>query len=96
MSSKFTQAEKQRAIEKYSDNIQYSARYSDDTHEYRHVTLPKQLVKFLPPGIATEDEWRGCGIRQSAGWEMYLRHEPEPHILMFKRDKDYDAKHPPQ
>ena len=31
---------------------------------YRHVTLPKQLVKFLPPGIATEDEWRGCGIRQ--------------------------------
>ncbi|KAJ9112399.1 hypothetical protein QFC20_002186 [Naganishia adeliensis] len=28
-------------------------------------------------------------------WEMYMRHEPEPHVLLFKRDKDYDQKHPP-
>ena len=39
--------------------------------------------------MANEDEWRGLGIRQSPGWEHYLIHQPEPHILLFKREKDY-------
>ncbi|CED84530.1 cyclin-dependent protein kinase regulatory subunit suc1 [Phaffia rhodozyma] len=83
----------QRAIEKYADHITYSERYSDDQYEYRHVTLPKGLLKFIPDGILDEATWRSCGIRQSLGWEMYLRHQPEPHILLFKRDKDFDMNH---
>jgi cyclin-dependent kinase regulatory subunit CKS1 len=48
---------------------------TDDDFEYRHVILPKALVKYLPTDrLATEDEWRGLGIRQSPGWEHYLRH----------------------
>ncbi|KAH8086393.1 cyclin-dependent kinase regulatory subunit CKS1 [Filobasidium floriforme] len=91
----YTAQEKQRAVEKYADQITYSSRYSDDQWEYRHVHIPKALVKYLPPGVTSEAEWRGIGIRQSAGWVMYLRHAPEPHVLLFKRDKDYDLKHPP-
>ena len=49
--------------------------FTDDDFEYRHVILPKALVKYLPTDrLATEDEWRGLGIRQSPGWEHYLRH----------------------
>ncbi|GAA5880105.1 hypothetical protein JCM16303_001215 [Sporobolomyces ruberrimus] len=82
--------QKRRDIERYADDIYYSPRYSDDEYEYRHVIVPKALVKYLPSGrLAEEDEWRGLGIRQSPGWEMYMIHDPEPHILLFKRDKDY-------
>lgn len=38
--------------------------------------LPKGLTKFVPSGVLPEDVWRGLGIRQSPGWEMYMRHEP--------------------
>ncbi|SGZ28686.1 BQ5605_C027g10410 [Microbotryum silenes-dioicae] len=66
-----------------------------EQYEYRHVILPKALVKYLPTDrLAEEDEWRGLGIRQSPGWEHYMRHAPEPHILLFKREKDYQIKYP--
>ena len=49
-------------------------RYSDDEYEYRHVQLPKQMLKTIPkdyfdPSKGTlkllwEDEWRGLGITQ--------------------------------
>ncbi|GAA5943531.1 cyclin-dependent kinases regulatory subunit [Sporobolomyces koalae] len=82
--------QKQRDIERWSEEIYYSPRYSDDDFEYRHVIVPKALVKYLPTDrLAEEDEWRGLGIRQSPGWEHYMRHAPEPHILLFKRDKNY-------
>lgn len=59
-------------------------------HRHSHVIIPKALVKWLPSGrLAEEDEWRGLGIRQSPGWETYILHAPEPHILLFKRDKNY-------
>ncbi|KAA1122559.1 hypothetical protein PGTUg99_037791 [Puccinia graminis f. sp. tritici] len=84
--------QKRRDIEKYHEQIFYSARYSDDFWEYRHVILPKQLVKYLPTDrLALEEEWRGLGIRQSPGWEHYMRHAPEPHVLLFKREKDYQT-----
>ncbi|GAA5866794.1 hypothetical protein JCM8547_003566 [Rhodosporidiobolus lusitaniae] len=84
-----------RVAEKYSESIYYSARYSDDEFEYRHVIIPKQLVKYLPSDrLADEHEWRDLGIRQSPGWVHYERHAPEPHVLLFKREKDYDLKHP--
>lgn len=69
-------------------------RYNDDHYEYRHVQLPKQMLKAIPKDyfdgargtlkLLWEDEWRGLGITQSLGWEHYEVHEPEPHILLFK------------
>ncbi|KAJ2449698.1 hypothetical protein EV183_004750 [Coemansia sp. RSA 2336] len=83
-------------IAKYSGEIYYSERYSDDEFEYRHVSLPEGLRKYLPhpPRLMSEDEWRGLGVRQSPGWEHYMVHEPEPHVLLFKREKDYQIKYP--
>lgn len=49
-------------------------RYSDDEYEYRHVQLPKNMLKAIPkeyhdPSKGTlkllwEEEWRGLGITQ--------------------------------
>ncbi|SCV66939.1 BQ2448_5585 [Microbotryum intermedium] len=163
--------------EDYVDRIHYSDRYSDDTYEYRHVILPKGLLKlsqsrsvmedmrfwlrtvacsdhrrvlafflgyrawamtlvqflqiiasccqyFQPDGqvlrLLTDSEWRGIGtlaklfaisprgvgtepvrhqmkwtgIQQSLGWSHFECHAPEPHILLFRREKDYQAKYP--
>ncbi|KAK9460549.1 regulatory subunit of cyclin-dependent kinase [Lipomyces oligophaga] len=92
-----SEAERAR-LEEFQDMIHYSSRYSDDHFEYRHVTLPKNMLKVIPKDyfdpeagtlrILLEDEWRGLGITQSLGWEHYETHAPEPHILLFKRSKD--------
>lgn len=104
--------------------IHYSEKYTDDDYEYRHVILPKQLLKLIPKGywnpdgsgclrLLTDDEWRGIGIQQSLGWEHYAVHGelltrqpktlgsdrstltvPEPHVLLFRRAKDFGL--PPQ
>ena len=38
--------------------IQYSEKYFDDSHEYRHVILPPELAKLLPKErLLTENEW---------------------------------------
>lgn len=91
-----TVAERAR-LEEFQDHIHYSARYHDDLFEYRHVFLPKNMLKVTPKDyfnpatgtlrILTEDEWRGLGITQSLGWEHYETHAPEPHILLFKRPR---------
>ncbi|KAJ2146011.1 hypothetical protein IW136_000762 [Coemansia sp. RSA 678] len=88
--------QKMADIAKYAEDIYYSERYNDDEYEYRHVAVPEGLRKYLPnpPRLMTEDEWRGMGVRQSPGWEHYLVHEPEPHVLLFKREKDYQVKYP--
>ena len=49
-------------------------RYSDDEFEYRHVQLPKQMLKHIPKEyfdgsrgtlkLLWEDEWRALGITQ--------------------------------
>ncbi|KIW00993.1 cyclin-dependent kinase regulatory subunit [Verruconis gallopava] len=89
-------SESERAkLEEFIDSIHYSARYSDDNFEYRHVQLPKQMLKAIPKEyfdgtrgtlkLLWEEEWRALGITQSLGWEHYEVHEPEPHILLFKR-----------
>ncbi|KAL7753785.1 hypothetical protein RI367_000717 [Sorochytrium milnesiophthora] len=84
-----------RDIAAYADKINYSARYSDDLWEYRHVTMPKELVKYIPEDrLMPEDEWRGLGVKQSLGWEHYMIHKPEPHVLLFRREKDYQIKYP--
>ena len=52
----------------------FTRRYSDSQYEYRHVQLPKAMLKAIPrdyfdPAKGTlkllwEDEWRGLGITQ--------------------------------
>ena len=32
------------------DDIYYSPRYYDDHYEYRHVNVPKQIVRWMPEG----------------------------------------------
>lgn len=49
-------------------------RYSDDQYEYRHVQLPKQMLKIIPKDyfdgargtlkLLWEEEWRALGITQ--------------------------------
>ena len=49
-------------------------RYNDDQYEYRHVQLPKPMLKAIPRDyfeqstntlkLLWEDEWRGLGITQ--------------------------------
>ena len=77
--------------EEYSSEIEYSSRYSDEDYEYRHVRLPKELIHQIPTGrLLDEDEWRAVGIIQSRGWEHFLMHNPEPHIMLFRRPKNAD------
>ena len=50
------------------------SRYNDDHFEYRHVQLPKAMLKAIPKEyfdgargtlkLLWEDEWRGLGITQ--------------------------------
>lgn len=82
----------------YRDKYYYSPRYSDDEYEYRHVALPRDLLKIIPSDyfcengtfkILQEDEWRSqLGITQSLGWVHYGCHAPEPHILLFRKPKN--------
>ncbi|KAJ1864717.1 hypothetical protein LPJ73_000208 [Coemansia sp. RSA 2703] len=82
-------AQRQLDVFKYAQDIYYSDRYDDDSHEYRHVSIPERLRRYLPhpPRIMTETEWRSLGVQQSAGWVHYMVHDPEPHMLLFKRTK---------
>ncbi|XP_053196193.1 cyclin-dependent kinases regulatory subunit 2-like [Scomber japonicus] len=68
------------------NQIYYSDRYNDDYYEYRHVVLPQEMAKCIPTShLMSEDEWRRLGVQQSQGWIHYMIHEPEPHILLFRR-----------
>jgi len=73
-----------------SKDIYYSSKYTDDDYEYRHVVLPKEMVKLVPKHkLMSETEWRSIGVQQSPGWEHYMFHDPEPHILLFRRPLNY-------
>ena len=64
----------------------YSNKYTDYKYEYRHVMLPKDLAKLVPKThLMSETEWRNLGVQQGLGWVHYMLHEPEPHILLFRR-----------
>ncbi|KAH8345404.1 hypothetical protein KR067_010467 [Drosophila pandora] len=74
-----------------SKDIYYSDKYYDEQFEYRHVVLPKEMVKMVPKTyLMTEAEWRSIGVQQSRGWIHYMIHKPEPHILLFRRPKTED------
>jgi len=51
--------------------------------------IPSDLKESGVLKILMEEEWRSLGITQSLGWEHYEVHAPEPHILLFKRPKNY-------
>uniref|UniRef100_A0A8C3QM83 Cyclin-dependent kinases regulatory subunit n=1 Tax=Cyanoderma ruficeps TaxID=181631 RepID=A0A8C3QM83_9PASS len=52
----------------------------------KHVMLPRELSKQVPKShLMSEEEWRRLGVQQSLGWVHYMIHEPEPHILLFRR-----------
>lgn len=69
-----------------SKQIYYADKYYDDIYEYRHVIIPKDMVKLTPKDrLMTEKEWRSIGIQQSPGWVHYMMHTPEPHVLLFRR-----------
>jgi cyclin-dependent kinase regulatory subunit CKS1 len=88
--------QRDKDIAEHSSSIIYSKRYSDDLFEYRHVILPKPLSKWVPQcRLMAEEEWRALGVTQSPGWVHYMVHLPEPHILLFRRDKDLQQKYPP-
>ncbi|XP_037949025.1 cyclin-dependent kinases regulatory subunit [Teleopsis dalmanni] len=71
-----------------NDQILYSEKYYDDIYEYRHVILPGELSKSVPKShLMTETEWRNLGVQQSAGWVHFMIHNPEPHILLFRRPR---------
>jgi cyclin-dependent kinase regulatory subunit CKS1 len=75
----------------YPSEIEYSDKYQDDSYEYRHVILPKEVYKKLPRSrLLSESEWRGLGVQQSRGWVHYEIHKPEPHILLFRRPRGTD------
>jgi cyclin-dependent kinase regulatory subunit CKS1 len=76
----------QQIIRQNSPKIQYSDKYTDDVYEYRHVILTKELARILPKDrLMSEREWRSVGVQQSIGWEHYMIHQPEPHVLCFRR-----------
>ena len=60
--------------------IEYSDKYHDAHYEYRHVILPKELVKSLKRDKndkvrpQKDAEWRSVGIQMSRGWENYAVH----------------------
>ena len=56
---------------------------------FSHVILPKGIAKYIPSArLMKEAEWRTLGVIQTPGWTHYMIHEPEPHILLFKRPLD--------
>lgn len=76
----------------YPDEPIYSEKYSDDVYEYRHVILTKQMASEAKPliaargnGLLFEHEWRAIGVQQSRGWQHYMQHRPELHVLLFRR-----------
>lgn len=82
------QMEAAAVIKKLQNKIMYSDKYYDDTFEYRHVILPKDLSKLVPRNrLMSEAEWRLLGVQQSQGWVHYMIHKPEPNVLLFKRPK---------
>ncbi|XP_004407899.1 PREDICTED: cyclin-dependent kinases regulatory subunit 2-like [Odobenus rosmarus divergens] len=66
--------------------IYYSDKYFDEHYGYQHVMSPRELSKQVPKThLMSEEEWRRLGVQQSLGWVRYMIHEPEPHLLLFRR-----------
>ncbi|KAF9938342.1 Cyclin-dependent kinases regulatory subunit (Cell division control protein cks1) [Mortierella alpina] len=96
----------QEKYNKMIDAIEYGDVYYDSKYEYRNVTLPKIMLSFIdrrfmeyPDNpycnilrILSEEEWRAVGITMSQYWDNWMRHDPEPHVLLFRRPVGTGAK----
>ncbi|ELA46246.1 hypothetical protein VCUG_02255 [Vavraia culicis subsp. floridensis] len=67
--------------------IFYSDPYETKDYVYRHVIIPKSTIKSLPEKLLDESEWRALGLEMSVGWEHYMIHKPERHVLLFRKRK---------
>ncbi|CAO3632086.1 unnamed protein product [Cunninghamella blakesleeana] len=78
----------------HKGKITSSAIYSDEKYHYRHITLPKEIANYLPEErcLLKESEYRQLGIEISPGWEHYMIHAPEPHILLLRRTHEMTKK----
>jgi cyclin-dependent kinase regulatory subunit CKS1 len=86
--------QREKDIKELPQQIVYSNYYNDEKFEYRHVVLPKNLARWLPQNqILKQEQWIEIGVHQSSAWEHYMIYKPEPHILLFKREKDYLQKY---
>ena len=88
-------------LKELQKDIYYSEKVFDEVYEYRQVHLPKQMLNLLPanyldpssrpgrskPRLLSQDEVRDIGVCQSDGWVHFGIHNPEPHILLFRRPK---------
>jgi hypothetical protein len=64
-----------------NEHARWCIRYSDKDYEYRHVQLPKAMLKIIPKEymdgsrgtlkLLWEDEWRALGITQ-VSTDLYL------------------------
>lgn len=87
---KATIINKKSKINKSGDKVpkfRYSKKYYDEEFEYRHVKVPDLVLEKLPkpPVLLSQADMTNIGLHLSQGWINYLRHKPEPHILLVRR-----------
>ncbi|XP_057619145.1 cyclin-dependent kinases regulatory subunit 1-like [Chionomys nivalis] len=60
--------------------------YYSDKYNEEHIVLPKDRAKLVPKTrFMSQSDQRNLGVQQSQGWVHYMIHEPEPHVLPFRR-----------
>ena len=69
-------------------------RYSDDENEYRHVQLPKDMIKRIPkdyfdPSKGTlkllwDEEWRSLGITQVSNLRLFSQDRCDLTVLSLR------------
>ncbi|KXN71127.1 cell cycle regulatory protein [Conidiobolus coronatus NRRL 28638] len=67
-------------------DINYSPYYTHGDWNYRIVSVPKKLLKYIPRNtLLTNRQWQSVGIIMSDSWEHYQLFEPEPQSMMFRK-----------
>lgn len=52
------------------------------------MILPADIARLVPRShLMTETEWRNLGVQQSPNWLHFMIHNPEPHVLLFRRPR---------
>ena len=77
-------------------------RYSDSEYEYRHVQLPKAMLKVIPSDyhdkskgtlkLLWEDEWRAMGITQVREKKLQPPLLCSPHALLSSLDNGTEGR----
>eukprot|EP00834_Sanchytrium_tribonematis_P003479 NODE_134_length_16603_cov_0.784052.p16 type:complete len:109 gc:universal NODE_134_length_16603_cov_0.784052:14113-14439(+) len=71
------------------DRFIYPKSYLTICHQNFKVFLiyldPTSRPGKIKPRLLSEEELRSIGVQQSTGWINFGIHNPEPHILLFRR-----------